>query len=436
MQVRQEHVGDAQAVLLRIRDVLLDVALRVDDGGHPGVLVTNEIRRVGETVEIELPENHATAPVGPPFSAEVSHAVSRRSTCRRARSESRRASRESRPRRARRAAPDSPRSTPIPHRTSRRLQDSAHRCRASSAAGRAAVHRGPRRPSRPIVTSETAAVNTAVPMMPYMWKASNRNISWMRNHETTSASTRMAPNAPPSRKYGTRPMRSPQHHGKHQVRAREPAGEKPAHRQERGRLPIGQTRNGVTRRAATRVRGPEPDEEAADHHRRESLEGEKRGPREHFAWRQTGQIVQSELLQGSDRLRRQRAAMGGGARCHAAAAPAKMPHRNVRFHTPTRFQSYLKNSRPHGATAAHTCLKLLEIPNGLFPSSSNAGTMRPMSGPAMYQGSGCGNMSVMACVSPPRFGNAADARCYTTGQGARHSVAAPRRRSPSSRRAI
>src|SRR5207247_1249872 len=44
-----------------------------------------------------------------------------------------------------------------------------------------------------------------------------------------------------------------------------------------------------------------------------------------------------------------------------------------------------------GASAAHRCLKLLEIPNGLFPSRSSAGTMSPMSGPATYQGSGCVN---------------------------------------------
>src|SRR5436189_3156498 len=29
------------------------------------------------------------------------------------------------------------------------------------------------------------------------------------------------------------------------------------------------------------------------------------------------------------------------------------------------------------------------MPNGLLPATSSAGTIRPMSGPAMYQGSGC-----------------------------------------------
>ena len=54
---------------------------------------------------------------------------------------------------------------------------------------------------------------------------------------------------------------------------------------------------------------------------------------------------------------------------------------------------------PHGATAAHTWRRLLEIPNGLFPSSSRAGTTSPMSGPAMYQGSGCGNrFDIGVCV--------------------------------------
>ena len=54
----------------------------------------------------------------------------------------------------------------------------------------------------------------------------------------------------------------------HQVRARQPAGEEPAHRQEGGRLPVGQARNGMARRAATGVRGAEPDEEPADDDRR------------------------------------------------------------------------------------------------------------------------------------------------------------------------
>src|SRR6476469_2569990 len=68
-----------------------------------------------------------------------------------------------------------------------------------------------------------------------------------------------------------------------------------------------------------------------------------------------------------------------------------MPQRNTRFQRPTRFQSCLKYSIPHGATAAHTCLRLLEIPKGLLPSSSNTGTISPINGPATYQGSGCGN---------------------------------------------
>ena len=33
----------------------------------------------------------------------------------------------------------------------------------------------------------TAATATAAPMIPYMWKLWNRNISWMRNQDTTCA---------------------------------------------------------------------------------------------------------------------------------------------------------------------------------------------------------------------------------------------------------
>jgi hypothetical protein len=45
-------------VLSRKRQVLVDVALRVDDSGQPGLFVADEIRRMRETVEIELLEKH------------------------------------------------------------------------------------------------------------------------------------------------------------------------------------------------------------------------------------------------------------------------------------------------------------------------------------------------------------------------------------------
>ena len=90
------------------------------------------------------------------------------------------------------------------HAEGRATRQVAHAaCRAFSAAGRAAWPSGPRRPSR--LNGQDRQRRRSAPrvlMMPYMWKASNRNISWMRNQETTSDSTMTEPNAAPIRKYG------------------------------------------------------------------------------------------------------------------------------------------------------------------------------------------------------------------------------------------
>jgi hypothetical protein len=42
---------------------------------------------------------------------------------------------------------------------------------------------------------------TAVPITPYMWKLSKRNISWMRNQLTISAFTKTMPNRMPQAAY-------------------------------------------------------------------------------------------------------------------------------------------------------------------------------------------------------------------------------------------
>jgi hypothetical protein len=42
----------------RERQILIDVALRIDHGGGCGLLVADEIRRVGKAMQIELVEDH------------------------------------------------------------------------------------------------------------------------------------------------------------------------------------------------------------------------------------------------------------------------------------------------------------------------------------------------------------------------------------------
>jgi hypothetical protein len=54
----EEDVLDLEFVLTGEGDVLIDVALRIDNGGMAGLFVTDEVRGVGEAAEIELLEDH------------------------------------------------------------------------------------------------------------------------------------------------------------------------------------------------------------------------------------------------------------------------------------------------------------------------------------------------------------------------------------------
>src|SRR5690606_3977702 len=74
--------------------------------------------------------------------------------------------------------------------------------------------------------------------------------------------------------------------------------------------------------------------------------------------------------------------------------PSTIPPTKKRFHDSFR-QSYLKNEKPDGATAAQRCLKEEEIPKDLFPISNRSGTVRPIKGPEIYQGHGLDNRSIM-----------------------------------------
>lgn len=58
MEMRQEHVADRQSLFGGERQILIDVALRVDDRSRLRLIVADEIRRVRETIEIKLLENH------------------------------------------------------------------------------------------------------------------------------------------------------------------------------------------------------------------------------------------------------------------------------------------------------------------------------------------------------------------------------------------
>jgi hypothetical protein len=54
----QKYVLNPQLMLVRVLDVAFDIALRIDHSSHTRRLVPDEVRRVGQTVEVELPEDH------------------------------------------------------------------------------------------------------------------------------------------------------------------------------------------------------------------------------------------------------------------------------------------------------------------------------------------------------------------------------------------
>src|SRR5712692_2109511 len=119
----------------------------------------------------------------------------------------------------------------------------------------------------------------------------------MRNHDTTSASMSTAPNATPTKKYGTSAIIASQlleQRRQEQIRRRQTAGKEAAHGHERRELTIGQARDRVTGRAPAGVRGAEADEKAAHHDRGESPERDERRPREDLARRQAGEVVHTD----------------------------------------------------------------------------------------------------------------------------------------------
>ncbi len=60
VEVSEEDVADLYAELVGVVDVLLDVALRIDDDGGAAGFVGDEVGRVGEAAEVVLLEEHAS----------------------------------------------------------------------------------------------------------------------------------------------------------------------------------------------------------------------------------------------------------------------------------------------------------------------------------------------------------------------------------------
>src|SRR5690606_8703681 len=81
----------------------------------------------------------------------------------------------------------------------------------------------------------------------------------------------------------------------------------------------------------------------------------------------------------------------------AKTPPKKIPKTKKRFHNSLR-QLYWKNGIFAGTHIAHTCRSVEDIPNDLFPNSNNAGTVRPISGPEIYQGHGFESVSIKSDI--------------------------------------
>ena len=58
VEVSEEDVADLEAELFGVGEVLLDVALRVDDDRGRAGLVSDEIRSVGQAAQVVLLQNH------------------------------------------------------------------------------------------------------------------------------------------------------------------------------------------------------------------------------------------------------------------------------------------------------------------------------------------------------------------------------------------
>ena len=61
VKVAEKDVADLEAKFLGVGQVLLDIALRIDDDGGGTGLVSHQIRRVRQTAEVVLLQDHESS---------------------------------------------------------------------------------------------------------------------------------------------------------------------------------------------------------------------------------------------------------------------------------------------------------------------------------------------------------------------------------------
>src|SRR5690606_6315333 len=88
--------------------------------------------------------------------------------------------------------------------------------------------------------------------------------------------------------------------------------------------------------------------------------------------------------------------LGFAKRFMAIAPPRNIPNTKNKFHT-SFFQSYLKNGMLAGIHEAQTWRNDELMPKDLLPIIKSAGTVKPINGPATYQGQGCFKNSIIIC---------------------------------------
>ena len=62
VDVGEHNEFDAEVVLGGVRQIILDVAARIDDDGPSAALIGDEVGRLGQTVQIELFQDHVALP--------------------------------------------------------------------------------------------------------------------------------------------------------------------------------------------------------------------------------------------------------------------------------------------------------------------------------------------------------------------------------------
>lgn len=138
----------------------------------------------------------------------------------------------------------------------------------------------------------------------------------------------------------------------------------------------------------TRIPGAEAYQKSTYYSQHQPLPAQQLMPVEPLLRQKSGSLLNMPLLQHGLRMLRNRHRMWISKYISRQKAPMSMPRTKYRFQR-CCFQLYCKNGILPGMQAAQIWRRDDEIPSRLLPMTSKRGTLKPMSGPATYQGQGC-----------------------------------------------